>query len=586
MEYISLQGETATAEEEDRTSKIRTETEALNALPVGFISKDDSKGKKSRTLNAGARVSSGKEVALLPKSKGDKFVVEHNLMMCTHPADGLMYPARILGNGPSHLHNSSSDGTSLSVLSSPVLLQSVMVSFLTTEYAAPNERTMCIEVLRRPYMMAPIPASYTAQIRRLLEVERCNTSGDVFAELSRRKHKNQMDSNVGTNSNSLAQQAVPSLPVEIINSIDLSDLHEKYWDQRYRFFSKYDRGVLLDAESWFSVTPEVISRHIVSRCESGMRRLIQEAADAETDMHRGKVGIGGTAWASARIKFEKEARAAVDGAVAVDVFSGCGGDTIAMARVFSYVLANDIDPLKVQLLRHNATLHGVANRIEGLCGDAYDLLEGIRISANIHAIDESDLAFHNTSSAPFPPTGSDTDIDTDTGIHELRKGLSSSLLGGPADVLVLAPPWGGSEYTDQKEFDLHTMIPSGDFFELIKLTRHIAANIVCILPKNTPKRQIEEISTTILNKNVHPCMVEDVYINHKCKMTVVYFGLLFAPLPRMRVGPRKRKANGDCMCQNTVHASSPSISQASNIYPVDAVAGQNQRKHFRFNYSD
>lgn len=29
---------------------------------------------------------------------------------------------------------------------------------------------------------------------------------------------------------------------------------EKYWDQRYRFFSRFDEGVSLDEESWFSVS--------------------------------------------------------------------------------------------------------------------------------------------------------------------------------------------------------------------------------------------------------------------------------------------------------------------------------------------
>ena len=32
------------------------------------------------------------------------------------------------------------------------------------------------------------------------------------------------------------------------------EMHGKYWDQRYRLFSKYDSGVIIpDEESWFSV---------------------------------------------------------------------------------------------------------------------------------------------------------------------------------------------------------------------------------------------------------------------------------------------------------------------------------------------
>ena len=36
------------------------------------------------------------------------------------------------------------------------------------------------------------------------------------------------------------------------------NVHEKFWAQRFRLFSLFDRGIKLDDESWFSVTPEVI----------------------------------------------------------------------------------------------------------------------------------------------------------------------------------------------------------------------------------------------------------------------------------------------------------------------------------------
>ena len=42
--------------------------------------------------------------------------------------------------------------------------------------------------------------------------------------------------------------------------------NEKYFVQRYMLFSRYDEGVQLDDEGWFSVTPEVLARHIAERC--------------------------------------------------------------------------------------------------------------------------------------------------------------------------------------------------------------------------------------------------------------------------------------------------------------------------------
>ena len=36
----------------------------------------------------------------------------------------------------------------------------------------------------------------------------------------------------------------------------------KYWLQRYTLFSRFDEGVALDEEGWYSVTPEAIARHV------------------------------------------------------------------------------------------------------------------------------------------------------------------------------------------------------------------------------------------------------------------------------------------------------------------------------------
>lgn len=44
----------------------------------------------------------------------------------------------------------------------------------------------------------------------------------------------------------------------------------KYWCQRYSLFSRYDHGIKMDEEGWFSVTPEPIAQHHASRCASGI----------------------------------------------------------------------------------------------------------------------------------------------------------------------------------------------------------------------------------------------------------------------------------------------------------------------------
>jgi trimethylguanosine synthase len=39
-------------------------------------------------------------------------------------------------------------------------------------------------------------------------------------------------------------------------------LTSRYWYQRYRLFSRFDEGILMDKEAWYSVTPEGIARHL------------------------------------------------------------------------------------------------------------------------------------------------------------------------------------------------------------------------------------------------------------------------------------------------------------------------------------
>ncbi|XP_075226088.1 trimethylguanosine synthase 1 [Lycorma delicatula] len=110
------------------------------------------------------------------------------------------------------------------------------------------------------------------------------------------------------------------LPPEIVSDSSLM----KYWHQRYRLFSKYDEGIKLDAESWYSVTPEKVSEHIAERCRCDL---------------------------------------------VIDAFCGAGGNTIQLAFTCERVIAIDIDPVKIELAKNNAAVYGVADRIEFIIGD-------------------------------------------------------------------------------------------------------------------------------------------------------------------------------------------------------------------------
>lgn len=106
----------------------------------------------------------------------------------------------------------------------------------------------------------------------------------------------------------------------------------KYWYQRYRLFSRFDDGIKMDKEGWFSVTPERIAQHIAERCRCDL---------------------------------------------IIDAFCGVGGNAIQFAFTCERVIAIDIDPVKIACARHNAEIYGVQDRIEFIIGDFMKLADSL-----------------------------------------------------------------------------------------------------------------------------------------------------------------------------------------------------------------
>ncbi|XP_017882255.1 trimethylguanosine synthase isoform X2 [Ceratina calcarata] len=134
---------------------------------------------------------------------------------------------------------------------------------------------------------------------------------DTVKKTQKKKRKKQSKRNI-------------NFPVEIDNDKTLM----KYWLKRYRLFSKFDEGIKLDRESWFSVTPEKIAEHIAERCKCD---------------------------------------------TIIDAFCGAGGNAIQFAFTCERVLAIDIDPSKIEIARNNARVYGVNDRIEFIVGDFFKL---------------------------------------------------------------------------------------------------------------------------------------------------------------------------------------------------------------------
>ncbi|XP_037732353.1 trimethylguanosine synthase [Drosophila subpulchrella] len=112
----------------------------------------------------------------------------------------------------------------------------------------------------------------------------------------------------------------------------------KYWFKRFSLFSRFDQGIRLDRESWFSVTPEKIAKQTA-------RRL---ACD-----------------------------------IIVDAFCGCGGNAIQFANTCGRVIAIDIDAEKLAMAKHNAGIYGVAHKIEFVHADFLQFAASTRIRPNV-----------------------------------------------------------------------------------------------------------------------------------------------------------------------------------------------------------
>lgn len=197
----------------------------------------------------------------------------------------------------------------------------------------------------------------------------------------------------------------------------------KYWHKRFSLFSRFDEGIKLDHESWFSVTPEKIAIHTAIRCQSD---------------------------------------------IIVDAFCGAGGNTIQFAKKCRHVIAIDMDPLKIELAKHNASIYGVRDKIDFVVGDFFQLAEHIR-----------------------------------------------------ADAVFLSPPWGGPKYINNKDYDIEKHLQPRPATEMMKVARVISKNICLFLPRNTNTHQLAMLAGP--GQSVE---VEQNFLNNKLSALTAFYGNL------------------------------------------------------------
>uniref|UniRef100_F1KWE8 Trimethylguanosine synthase n=1 Tax=Ascaris suum TaxID=6253 RepID=F1KWE8_ASCSU len=225
---------------------------------------------------------------------------------------------------------------------------------------------------------------------------------------------------------------------------------KKYMYQRFRLFSRFDEGVLMDRDGWFSVTPERMAEHIADRM---VRR---------------------------------------EGALIIDAFTGVGGNAIQFALKGAFVIAIDLDPVRLRCAARNAQVYGVADRINFICTDFFHFARSPRV---------------------WLPVVEDNE-------QEAGRSEEGTAEGYPVDAVFLSPPWGGPSYLKMKEFDISAhLTPNG--FEIFRVARGLSPNIAYFLPRQTTVSQLVSLAGP-----GGSCEIEQNLLNSKIKAVTAYYGNL------------------------------------------------------------
>ena len=186
----------------------------------------------------------------------------------------------------------------------------------------------------------------------------------------------------------------------ICNPFSTDEVPNKYWAQRKRFFRKFDDGIQLDKESWYSVSPEAIARHLALRMTSLCKT--QNGINSESN-----------------------------GSVVLDVFCGCGGNAISFANQtdISLVICVDIDRNKLRMAAKNAKIYGIdPKKMKFVVANAVNVMESYS-NGILRSIDEESLE----------------ENEKQDNVEGFTIG-NIGLLPKAIEAIFLSPPWGGMNY--------------------------------------------------------------------------------------------------------------------------------------------
>lgn len=207
---------------------------------------------------------------------------------------------------------------------------------------------------------------------------------------------------------------------------------QKYWNQRWRLFSRFDHGIQLDQEGWFSVTPEQIADHVATRTvDLYYRTTTTNAATLTTN-----------AMANTTITPQQQQQS--QNMTVMDAFCGCGGNSIAFAKqaAVDQVICVDIDRSKLQRAANNAAIYQIpVHKIIFIECNVLFLLEHCYCNGDFIL----DQPIHHPDKARAMMAAMPPPVRTETTSHGYYIG-GIDMLPRNIDVIFMDPPWGGVDY--------------------------------------------------------------------------------------------------------------------------------------------
>jgi len=253
----------------------------------------------------------------------------------------------------------------------------------------------------------------------------------------------------------------------VVNPYPKSQVADKYWAQRKRLFSRFDDGIKLDQEGWFSVTPEAIADHIAERMVTDCQGLIM-----------------------------------------LDAFVGVGGNAIAFARrtEVSRVICVDIDDTRLRLAANNCRVYDVPDdKVVFVLADACNVLsyyQEARLSTKSEPTSEIQKVYGYSYG----------------GIE---------LLPDQVDAIFLSPPWGGSDYEKVgcRNYDLSCIKLSAEvdgddlLQQSVRALPHSRSNIAYFLPRNANGISV---GRSAYRAGLRESIFEQNVLNDKLKTITMY----------------------------------------------------------------